>query len=153
MCWVLACFNQAKARLLHSLEFVKGIQLPNTTEYNRDYRQGHYQGHKDDSRRRYSGFTRPMFDECWLIQSGKCGLCDRDLTGLKTQQIHADHEPDSQPKKPRGILCSSCNNNWLGRLEYWERVGDCNITSPKILEWQTNPPMSRSTFAAELGWT
>lgn len=104
------------------------------------------------SRFRRTGFSPGMFAECWTIQQGRCGLCDRDLSKLPKRQVHADHEPESKPMKPRGILCEECNKHWLGNLESYERRGDCKITNAKILEWQTNPPMSKSSFAKELGW-
>jgi recombination endonuclease VII len=99
-----------------------------------------------------TGFAADMFAECWVIQDGKCGLCGTNLDTLVSNHVHADHEPGSNPKRPRGILCRQCNTGWLGRLEKAERAGDCKIINPQLLEWQDNPPMSRSSFARELGW-
>jgi hypothetical protein len=101
---------------------------------------------------RQSGFTQEMFYECWKLQNGLCGLCSINLETLDSTHVHADHEPESSPKRPRGILCRKCNTYWLGKLEAAERAGDCKITNPQLIEWQTNPPMARSSFAEELGW-
>lgn len=104
-------------------------------------------------RQRTTGFTPEMFEECLVIQEGKCGLCFIDLETLATSQVHADHVPRSNPPKPRGVLCGPCNTRRLGFVEAFEIAGDCKITSPQLLEWQEFPPMSRSSFAEELGWT
>jgi hypothetical protein len=105
------------------------------------------------ARQRVTGFTVEMFSECLDIQENKCGLCFTDLESLTSPQVCADHVPDSNPPKPRGILCQKCNNIWLGRLERSEINGDCKITNPQLIQWQNFPPMSRSSFARELGWT
>ena len=101
-----------------------------------------------------TGFTAEMHAECLEIQKGLCGLCDKALASITTRNgVHHDHVPGSNPPQPRGILCHYCNASWLGRLEAFERAGDCKITNPQILEWQTFPPMSKSSFAESLGWT
>lgn len=103
-------------------------------------------------RKHSTGMSPEMWNECWEIQQGSCGLCSTDLSKLRSFHVHADHVPESNPPKPRGILCSRCNTNWLGILEAAERAGDCQITNPQLIAWQTNPPMARSSFAEELGW-
>lgn len=61
--------------------------------------------HKTQAYHRFmrSGITPEIFDKLLAIQDYKCAICQRAVG----KSAHGDHCHDT--KKPRGILCGSCN--------------------------------------------
>lgn len=68
---------------------------------------------KAHNRFRTTGFTQELWDAAWLMQNGRCAICQCCLTTYhnphvsKGPKMCADH--DHALKRPRGILCSTCN--------------------------------------------
>jgi len=48
---------------------------------------------------------RTTYDELFLKQDGKCGICERDL--ITARRVHMDH--DHATGSVRGLLCHNCN--------------------------------------------
>lgn len=67
---------------------------------------------------RKAGFTTESFEKKFKAQNRTCEICNRLLevgVGAKVNAACADHE-HTEPPKPRGILCSPCNQG-IGSLQ------------------------------------
>ena len=60
------------------------------------------------------GVTPEWFDETLAVQGGGCAICGATNSGKMKGRLCVDH--DHGAGKPRGILCTRCNN-FIGQIE------------------------------------
>lgn len=53
------------------------------------------------------GLTKEEFFDMFENQDGKCALCEKVFPGMSKNQLHIDH--DHETNKVRGLLCMQCN--------------------------------------------
>lgn len=77
-------------------------------------------------RQRLTGWSSETFEVQWIVQRGRCQMCDSPMTreSHHKNSAHADH--DHKTGKVRGILCSTCNTR-LGILENAEFVAKATV--------------------------
>lgn len=87
--------------------------------YMREYRATHLEAFRETCRRytqrvgfdrsRRSNWPKTLFDRAWLLQKGRCAICDIPMrpNGQARDSVAADHDHDSG--RPRGLLCAACN--------------------------------------------
>ena len=86
-------------------------------------------------RRGYIGYRNPElhFRAVFAAQKYRCGICKVSKPGKRDWNWDHDHST----QKPRGILCTPCNQ----RLGYFEKNGKVSITKNKNLDldgWNKN---------------
>ena len=98
-----------------------------------------HQRKKWQERKRLSetGFTKELEQRLMVIQKGLCAVCSRPLSDF-SDRVHADHCHVS--KKPRGLLCRSCNQA-EGMIR---ETGVCPREFGNLLaEYLENPPAGK----------
>lgn len=82
------------------------------------------------------GLTMEQWNEIWIEQGKRCGICRRPPRAGET--FHLDHEHRTGSAGPvRGILCPYCNTRLVGRLKSAERAH-------QLAEYLERPPATRA---------
>ena len=71
----------------------------------------------------------------WLLQRGRCGICQRDLTG---KRAFLDH--DQQKGMIRGFLCYWCNRFYVAK--------NTLASAEKVIAYLRSPPAAAGLVTA-----
>lgn len=69
------------------------------------------------------GITEDDYNDMFVSQNGKCGICGKHQTEIKAA-LHIDH--NHKTGRVRGLLCSSCNFG-IGHLQDDIKILRCAI--------------------------
>lgn len=105
----LSEFSRNKNSIHHSCKACR-------SKYNSQYHRDNYDRVKqrDVNLRNNYGISLAEYEEMFLGQDGKCGIC-----GQAFPQLHVDHDHDT--KQVRGLLCGHCNR-MIGQAMHNEAI-------------------------------
>lgn len=76
-------------------------------EYYRKYAEKHRKRVRERNIKKWYGLTLKDWDDIFVLQGGKCAICQSDHPGNRRGGWSGDH--DHKTGKFRGILCNVCN--------------------------------------------
>lgn len=100
----------------------------------KEYRAKNRKVLAESQRKRYTGFSKELWEAALVYQENKCAICGIAFKRLKKTCVHADH--CHATGAPRGVLCQSCNTA-LGKF------GDDPAVLRKAAEYIEYPTIKR----------